>query len=119
MQIRKLFPILLMGLAIMCCSPVQDETEPRQLTPAQALIEGESKARVCMSCHGVRGVSRITTYPSLAGKPEAYLNQQLLAFRDGTRENPMMNAMAASLTDESIALLALYFSSQEAPIAND
>lgn len=42
---------------------------------------------------------------------EGYLAKQLKAFRDGTRQDPMMAPMAKPLSDDDIANLAAYFNS--------
>ncbi len=72
---------------------------------------GKQKAMVCAACHGANGISAAPIWPNLAGQKDAYLEKQLKAFRDGTRSDPSMDAMAKMLTDEDIANLAAYFSS--------
>ena len=57
----------------------------------------------CMSCHGPRGMGQGPAgYPRIAGLDAGYIARQLLAFRDGTRENPVMDALIKSLTDQDI-----------------
>lgn len=80
------------------------------------LKTGSQKARMCVGCHGPQGISRVASYPSLAGKPADYLSQQLQAFRSGERENPMMTSIAKSIAEEDIAILSAYFSNLPAPI---
>ena len=70
---------------------------------------GKDKAVGCQGCHGADGISAVPTYPNLAGQKEAYLVKQMKAFKDGTRKDPTMNAMAAPLSDEDIAHLAAYY----------
>lgn len=70
---------------------------------------GKAAAAVCVACHGANGVSATGMYPNLAGQKEEYLNAQLKAFRDKTRQSPIMNSQTASLKDEDIANLAAYF----------
>lgn len=65
-------------------------------------------AKGCIGCHGFEGKSNIPTNPSLAGRDAAFVKTSLLDFRSGTRKNPIMNAMAAGLTDEEINHLANY-----------
>ena len=72
---------------------------------------GKEKAVGCQGCHGANGISAVPTYPNLAGQKEAYLVKQMKAFKDGTRKDPTMNAMAAPLSDEDIAHLAAYYAS--------
>lgn len=73
---------------------------------------GEQKAAVCAGCHGPKGVSSNAQWPNLAGQQSAYLVNQLKAFKDGSRTNPMMQSIVASLTDDDINNLAAYFSNQ-------
>lgn len=70
---------------------------------------GKAKAASCGGCHGANGISAVPTYPNLAGQKEAYLAKQMKAFKDGTRTDPTMNAMAKPLSDEDIANLAAYY----------
>ena len=70
---------------------------------------GKTKAATCAGCHGATGISAVPTYPNLAGQKEAYLVKQMKAFKDGTRTDPTMNAMAAPLTDADIANLSAYY----------
>ena len=69
---------------------------------------------VCASCHGPKGISAADTFPNLAGQKKAYLVSALKAYRDKTRNNPVMSGMAASLTDQQIDDLAAYYASLKA-----
>lgn len=73
--------------------------------------KGKEKSAVCAGCHGIDGIGVSEENPNLAGQKETYLVKQLKAFKSGSRVNPTMNAMTASLTDEDIANLASYYSS--------
>ncbi|MBX9812549.1 MAG: cytochrome P460 family protein [Burkholderiales bacterium] len=71
---------------------------------------GKAKATaVCAACHGTSGVSVSDTIPNLAAQRAGYLAAQLRALKDGTRKNPLMNAIAAQLSAEDIANVAAYF----------
>ncbi len=72
---------------------------------------GQAKAAVCGACHGANGISTVPMYPNLAGQKSAYITKQLKAFRDGTRQDPVMSAMAKPLVDADIDNLAAYFES--------
>ncbi|MBK1649706.1 hypothetical protein CKO36_14145 [Rhabdochromatium marinum] len=64
----------------------------------------------CMSCHGPRGMGQGPAgYPRIAGLDAGYIARQLLAFRDGTRENPVMDALIKPLTQQNIDDLASYY----------
>jgi cytochrome c553 len=83
-------------------------------TPAPAADLAAGKARVdavCAACHGANGVSVADNIPNLAGQRPAYLEAQLRALKSGTRKNPLMNAMAAQLSNADIVNVAAYFAS--------
>ena len=75
------------------------------------IAAGEKKARSCQVCHGKGGNSTNPAYPILAGQHAQYLQKQLRSFRDGTRKDPIMNGMAAPLSDQDIEDVAAYFQS--------
>ena len=70
---------------------------------------GKAKAATCNACHGANGISAVPTYPNLAGQKEAYLVKQMKAFKDKSRKDPTMNAMAAPLSDTDMANIAAHF----------
>lgn len=72
---------------------------------------GKAKAATCAGCHGANGISNVPMYPNLAGQKEQYLAKQMKAFRDGSRTDPTMNAMAKPLSDADIDNLAAYYAS--------
>lgn len=74
---------------------------------------GKQKAASCASCHGENGNSMVATFPKLAQQHSSYLEQQLRAFKDGSRSDPMMSAMALSLSDEDIADISAYYAAQK------
>ncbi|MDV3237326.1 MAG: cytochrome c4 [Gammaproteobacteria bacterium] len=73
---------------------------------------GKAKAAACASCHGADGNSPNPEWPSLAGQHAKYIAKQLKNFKDGDRSNPLMSPMAAGLSEEDMADIAAYFSSQ-------
>jgi cytochrome c553 len=74
---------------------------------------GAQKALVCGACHGVDGNSLNPEWPSLAGQHAPYIVKQLGLFKQGIRNNVIMMPNAMLLTDEDMADLAAYFSSQQ------
>ncbi len=70
---------------------------------------GKAKAATCAGCHGANGISAVPTYPNLAGQKDAYLVKQMKAFKDNSRKDPTMNAMAAALSDADMANIAAYY----------
>jgi len=75
---------------------------------------GQAKSTPCIACHGIDGNSANPEWPSIAGQHETYLVRHLTAFRDGVRQNPLMTPMAVGLSDQDIADLAAWYSSQTA-----
>jgi cytochrome c553 len=74
--------------------------------------------QVCSACHGSDGNSTVATNPSLAGQHSAYIVKQLTNFKakpgsQPERVNPIMNGMAAPLSEDDIKNLAAYFSQQK------
>lgn len=75
--------------------------------------EGDSARRIpaCNSCH-VNGAGGPIETPVLTGQHHQYLENQLLAYRAGTRRNDVyqrMRTIAGRLTDEEIQALAAYY----------
>jgi cytochrome c553 len=73
---------------------------------------GKAKvAAVCGACHGTAGVSVSEAIPNLAAQRAGYIEAQLKALKDGSRKNPIMNAIASQLTPDEISNVAAYFAS--------
>lgn len=75
-------------------------------------------AAACASCHGKDGGGQAAAgFPRLAGLDAAYLERQLNAFADGTRDIPAMAAIAKALTPAERHELAGYYSHLPIPAA--
>jgi cytochrome c553 len=75
--------------------------------------QGKEKSLICASCHGADGNSPINpVWPKIAGQHPQYIEKQLKNFKDGERTDPTMSPMAMPLSDQDVADLAAYFSSQ-------
>ena len=72
---------------------------------------GAAKAAVCAACHGGNGIAVAPTFPNLAGQSATYLYVQLRAFKDGARDNAVMQPLAKTLTDQDMRNLAAHFAS--------
>lgn len=82
---------------------------------AQAASDAQrAKAEPCTACHGDAGRSLLADIPSLAGQPKQFITTQLVMFREGNRKNPVMNALAAPLSNADINGLGSYFAAQTA-----
>jgi cytochrome c553 len=67
---------------------------------------------VCSACHGENGNSAVPTFPRLSGQVREFLALQTFLFKVGDRPNPIMGPVASSLSDQDIADVAAYLSSQ-------
>ena len=70
-------------------------------------------AAACAACHGQNGISLSPSWPTLAGQHEDYLVHALNQYRDGSRKDPVMAPMAATLNDETVLQIAKYFAGLE------
>ncbi|MES2585331.1 MAG: c-type cytochrome [Pseudomonadota bacterium] len=68
----------------------------------------------CITCHGPKGQSAIATWPKLSAQHAAYTAKQLKNFKEGTRANPIMMGMAATLTEQDMQNIAAYLVKQAA-----
>jgi cytochrome c553 len=66
----------------------------------------------CLTCHGPKGQSAVGTWPKLSAQHAAYTAKQLKNFKEGTRANPVMMGMAATLTEQDMQNIAAYLVKQ-------
>jgi cytochrome c553 len=76
-------------------------------------------AKLCTSCHGVNGVGITPLYPTLAGQHPDYIVRALEEYKKGGRKNPIMTAMAQTVKDDDMAVIADYFSKQTPPLQTE
>ncbi len=86
---------------------------------ANSLVEGsaengEAKSLPCTACHGPAGNSSNALWPNIAGQSAPYLLDQLKAFKEGKRQDPLMSAQAMMLSDEDMADLSVYYEGLQA-----
>ena len=87
---------------------------------APALIEDTMAQRLaaCTVCHGKEGRAAPDGYrPRLAGKPAAYLFNQLQNFRDGRRHFGAMVSLVDPLTDDYMQAIAQHYAALDLPYA--
>lgn len=74
------------------------------------------RAQACAACHGKEGrATRDGYFPRIAGKPAGYLYNQLVNFREGRRQYPLMTYMVAHLSDDYLMEMATYFADLNLP----
>lgn len=75
---------------------------------------GQIKAIPCMGCHGIPGYFNVyPTYhvPRVRGQHPEYIVYALQAYKNGQRQHETMRAQAATLSEQDMADIAVYFSS--------
>ncbi|TMG83779.1 MAG: cytochrome c4 [Betaproteobacteria bacterium] len=73
----------------------------------------QTVAQLCSACHGADGNSASPANPSIAGQPAEYITEQLMNFKGGVRNNPVMAGIAATLSSEDMRALGIFFSQQK------
>src|SRR4030067_2901499 len=75
-------------------------------------VAGKEKSGLCQGCHGEDGNSAVPMFPKLAGQYADYIHRQINSFQEGTRSDPSMNGMAATMTGRRDLMdIAAYFAS--------
>ena len=68
----------------------------------------------CTSCHAKKDVND-QYFPRISGKPAGYLLNQMINFRDGRRQFPMMTYMVGHLSEPYLRDIADHFAAQHLP----
>jgi cytochrome c553 len=113
--------LLALAAALIPAGAIAAAALAAQTAPTPAPAPGAAPApdiTACQACHGANGISRSPRVPNLAGQQPDYLAAQLRAFRGGTRDNDLMEAVAAQLSDAEIDALARYWNSRPAAPAD-
>jgi len=74
------------------------------------VAKGENLSGYCKACHGMKGKPVAPVWPDLAGQQGAYLEAQLVAFKNGARENAHMQTVITRFGKQEFAALAAYYS---------
>jgi len=77
---------------------------------AEPHAAGQRVRALCVSCHGMSGITVTSLWPNLAGQQAGYLEKQLLDYKAGRREHAIMQVIANELTDQQIADVAKFYS---------
>jgi cytochrome c553 len=73
---------------------------------------GQAKSAICAACHGADGNSIVPNWPKIAGQHANYLERQLGLIKTGDRPVPEMAGIVIGLSDQDMANISAYFSSQ-------
>ena len=77
--------------------------------------KGESVATsVCAACHSADGSRGSPANPILQGQHPEYLAKQLAEFKSGKRPSPIMQGIAAQLTEADMRNVAVFYAGKQA-----
>jgi cytochrome c553 len=100
----------LIGLALSFSSLSQAQDAKSQAA------NGANKVHLCIGCHAIPGYRssfpEIYSVPLIGGQSAGYIVSALQAYKKGERKHPTMRSIAASLTDQDMAAIAEYYSTQ-------
>lgn len=77
--------------------------------PTGDAVTGKAVAANCAACHGTNGISTEAGIPHIAGQYASYIQNALMAYKDGTRKDERMNLVVAELSEQQIADVAAYY----------
>jgi cytochrome c553 len=98
--------------ALLLAAQVQAADGQKLLTQGGA----NPAAMACAGCHGADGMGMAAAgFPRLAGLSAGYLAKQIGDFRSGTRANPIMQPIAAALSDDEIKAVSRTLAALPAP----
>lgn len=75
---------------------------------------GSISSQVCAACHTADGSRGSPANPIIAGQHPEYLAKQLAEFKSGKRKNPVMQGMAAPLSEEDIRNVSAFYAAKTA-----
>ena len=92
-----------------------EEAKPAAAAPAKPdLAKGQTTAtNVCAACHTSDGSRGSPANPIIQGQHPEYLAKQLTEFKSGKRANPIMQGMAAALSEADMKNVAAFYSTKQ------
>lgn len=111
LTIRLLRP-LLASVALILSAPLAAQPIAQSINK-DAMTE---RVAACTACHGEAGRAAADGYyPRIAGKPAGYLYNQLINFRDGRRQWPLMIYLVDHLSDSYLLEMSEHFAQVKLP----
>jgi len=92
-----------------------EEAKPAAAAPAKPdLAKGQATAtNVCAACHTSDGSRGSPANPIIQGQHPEYLAKQLAEFKAGKRTSPIMQGMAAPLSDADMKNVAAFYAGKQ------
>ena len=120
-MLRTSAAIALAGAGTLLCLAAVAPASAQDNAAAPAAVVGDAKrglqkAATCLGCHAIPGYKAdfptVYSVPMIGGQNAKYIENALKEYQKGERRFPSMMATARSLSDQDIADVAAYFSSQ-------
>ena len=77
---------------------------------------GQNKAEMCIGCHGIPGYQNsfpeVHKVPKISGQTDKYIIASLNAYKKGDRKHRTMRGIAGGLSEQDMADLAAFYSTQ-------
>jgi len=84
--------------------------------PAGNAEAAKNKISMCIGCHGIpdykTAYPHVYRVPMITGQQPVYIVNALQAYKSGARNHPTMRGIAQGLTEQDMADLAAYYSSE-------
>jgi len=107
-RLRFLVPPVLSACAMLVGAPARAQTSTLHANPEH----GKAISYTCLGCHGIKGYrNAYPNYevPKLEGQYPEYLVAALQEYKNGERSHTTMHSQAASLSEQDMADVAVYF----------
>ena len=110
MKTPRIFGAICAAFAFGAASPAAAQTK----APQGNADAGRQKSSMCVGCHNIPGYKTafpsVYSVPKIDGQHAAYIVSSLRAYKASERAHPSMRAVAASLSDQDMADLAAFYS---------
>ncbi len=105
------FPIALLAVALHGSVALAAESKPAFKAD---VAKGQQLAAACVACHTADGSRGAPANPIIQGQHPEYIVKQLAEFKAGKRKNPIMQGMAAPLSEDDMRHIAAFYASKSA-----
>jgi cytochrome c553 len=102
------------GLFLACLGAWAQAAEPVAAAKADPAKGEAISTGTCVACHTNDGSRGSAANPILQGQHADYIAKQLLEFKAGKRQNPIMTGMASALSEADMKNVAAFYSGKRA-----
>lgn len=104
----------LLSCLLLVAASASFAAEPAKPVAKPDLAKGQATAtNVCAACHTSDGSRGSPANPIIQGQHPEYLTKQLTEFKNGKRANPIMQGMAAALSEADMKNVAAFYAGKQ------